>query len=212
MDREAPTQQSRAYTIKLYIFNDRCGIDSTIRTICVRNPPQASFTINQHSSCGPATINLLNTSLPEAARVMITTGLLLTRSPGQPRRGHPFTFVNGKALPQLRHLSCSTRLKIYNPPKRQSNHLHGCPEVYALDSFFIGPPRLRSRRSARFAHNSVAPVANMINCYAPGPFGYQWSFSNGNPSSSNNAAGKCLLLSHWNLPVQLIVTDSSCML
>ena len=50
------------YTIKIYAANERCGIDSTITTVCVRSLPQASFTMSRPYSCGPAAVDFTNTS------------------------------------------------------------------------------------------------------------------------------------------------------
>ncbi len=50
------------YTVKLYVFNDKCGLDSTVKVICVRTPPSAQFTMNRNSSCGPGTAQFTNTS------------------------------------------------------------------------------------------------------------------------------------------------------
>jgi PKD repeat protein len=207
------------YTIKLYIFNDRCGIDSTIRTICVRNPPQASFTINQHNSCGPATINLLNTSPPGGCQGDDYNWTITYSDPQgcAPGSETPFTFVNGSSVSSASPTVLFSKIGKYiiRQTVKATNSPYGCPEVYALDSFFIkGPPRSSiAPINAICANNSIAPVANIINCYAPGPFGYQWNFSNGSPSSSNNVVpGNIFYSSTGTFQVQLIVTDSSCML
>jgi hypothetical protein len=50
------------YTVKLYIFNDKCGLDSTVKVICVRNAPDAQFTMNRKSSCGAGSALFTNTS------------------------------------------------------------------------------------------------------------------------------------------------------
>jgi hypothetical protein len=50
------------YTVKLYVFNQRCGIDSTVQTICVRTPPVASFTMSNKSACLSGSTSMTNTS------------------------------------------------------------------------------------------------------------------------------------------------------
>ncbi|WP_315816943.1 hypothetical protein [Paraflavitalea speifideaquila] len=50
------------YTIKIYIANDRCGLDSTQRVICVRNPPQVTFTASTDTLCTPGNVTFTNSS------------------------------------------------------------------------------------------------------------------------------------------------------
>jgi PKD repeat protein len=84
-----------------------------------------------------------------------------------------------------------------------------------LDSFYVkGPPQVSvAPINSICANNTITPTAIVVNCYAPGPFGYQWTFTNGNPTTSANSLPGNIFYSNMGThPVQLIVTDSSCML
>lgn len=207
------------YTIKIYIFNDRCGLDSTTRTICVRNPPQASFTLSQHSSCGPVTVNPGNTSLVGGCQGDDYEWQVTYSDPEgcAPTGGIPYSFVNNtnslSAFPSISFNRVGRyvlRLVV-----RAHNSPYGCPEVFATDTFYVkGRPDASIVPIASICvNNTVAPAASVINCYAPGPFGYQWTFTNGTPATSSSLSpGAILYMGSGTHPVQLIVTDSSCML
>jgi PKD repeat protein len=205
------------YTIKIYIFNDRCGIDSTIRTICVRNPPQAAFTMNQHSSCDPATVNLINTSPVGGCQGDDYNWTIIYTDPESctPVAGNTYIFVNGSnassASPSV--LFSKIGKYIIRLTVKATNSPYGCPEEYALDSFYIkGPPKASIVPiNSICANNSITPMATVVNCYAPGPFGYQWTFTNGSPATSTNLSpGNIFYTNTGTYPVQLIVKDSSC--
>ena len=207
------------YTIKIFVFNDRCGIDSTTSTICVRNPPQAAFTINQHRSCNPVTINLINTSPAGGCQGDDYTWTISYSDPEgcAPASGNPYSFVNGSSATSASPSVFFSMIGKYviRLSVKATNSPYGCPEVYALDSFYIkGPPTASvSSVGPICANSSIIPAATVVNCYAPGPFGYQWTFTNGSPASSTNLLPGAVQYNITGLhPIQLIVTDSSCML
>ena len=207
------------YSIKIYIFNERCGIDSTVRTICVRNPPQAAFTMSQHSSCTPTTVTLVNTSPVGGCQGDDYYWNIIYSDPEgcSPATTGAYSFVNGSyassASPSV--LFNKVGKYVIRLTVKATNAPYGCPEVYAVDSFYIkGPPRASLAPIGPICtNNSIAPSATIVNCYAPGPFGYQWTFTNGNPTASTNQIPGNIQYTNTGLyPVQLIVTDSSCML
>ncbi|MDP4262448.1 MAG: PKD domain-containing protein [Bacteroidota bacterium] len=207
------------YTIKIFIYNDRCGFDSTTRTICVRNPPQSSFTMNQHSSCGPITLNLNNTSSAGGCQGDDYEWQITYSDPQgcAPANIATYSFVNGTTafsafpsvlLSRVGRYAIRLSVKAHNSP-------YGCPEVFSTDTFYIKGPPVASLAaiSPICANNNISPVASVNNCYAPGPFGYQWTFANGNPATSSGASpGNISYSNTGTFPVQLIVTDSSCLL
>lgn len=207
------------YTIKLYIYNDRCGIDSTIRTICVRNPPQASFTMSQHSSCTTTTMNLVNTSGPGGCQGD-DYNWIITYSDPQNCAGpgtNNFVFANGTNANSASPFVTFNKVGKYviRLTVKATNSPYGCPEQDALDSFYVkGPPVASMATISNIcANNSINPSASTNNCYAPGPFGYQWTFTNGTPNgSTNQIPGNIIYTNTGVYPVQLIVIDSSCML
>jgi PKD repeat protein len=205
------------YSIKIYIFNDRCGIDSTIRTICVRNPPQASFTMNQHSSCDPATIDFINTSPPGGCQADDYNWTITYSDPEgcAPPNGNTYSFVNGSSAisgsPSV--LFSKVGKYVIRLTVKAVNSPYGCPEEYAMDSFYVkGPPKASILPiSSICANNNITPITSIVNCYAPGPYGYRWSFTGGSPASSNAPLpGNIFYSSVGTYPIQLIVTDSSC--
>jgi len=207
------------YTVKIYIFNDRCGIDSTTRTICVRNPPQASFTLNQHSTCSPATIHLTNTSPPGGCQGDDYNWTITYSDPQgcATTTDTAYQFVNGTIASSMSPFVQFNRIGKYiiRLSVKATNSPYGCPEEYAVDSFYVkGPPAAAIAPIASIcANNTIGPTSTIINCYAPGPFGYQWSFAGGIPATANSALpGNIFYASTGTYPVQLIVTDSSCML
>jgi PKD repeat protein len=207
------------YTIKIYVFNTRCGLDSTERTICVRNPPQASFTLSQHSSCGPVTINPNNNSPaggcqgddyewqvtysdPEGCAVATATTYSFVNNTNI-NSAFPSIFFN-----KIGRYAIRLVVSAHNSP-------YGCPEVYAFDTFYVKGPPVASVATVGSVcvNNSISPTASVINCYAPGPFGYQWTFTNGNPATSTGfSPGSILYAATGTYPIRLIVTDSSCLL
>ncbi|MBC7948134.1 MAG: PKD domain-containing protein [Chitinophagaceae bacterium] len=207
------------YTIKIYVYNDRCGLDSTMRTICVRNPPQAAFTLAQRSSCGPVTINPVNTSPiggcqgddyqwsvtysdPEGCAV--TTPVTHSFA-GSTNENSAFPSIQ---LHRIGRFIIRLTVSAHNSP-------YGCPDMSVSDTFYIkGPPAVTvSPITSVCVGNNIAPAATHTNCYAPGPFGYQWSFANGTPAISTQLLpGNIQFTTTGSHPIQLIVTDSSCML
>lgn len=207
------------YTIKIYVYNDRCGLDSTSQTICVRNPPQASFSLSQHSSCGPFTISPDNTS-PAGGCQGDDYEWQVTYDDPQgcaPATGSTYSFVNGtgafSAFPSI--LLNRVGRYVIRLIVRAHNSPYGCPPVIATDTFYIKGPPMASVATigSVCVNNAIAPSASVINCYAPGPFGYQWSFTNGSQVVSTLLSpGNIIYANAGTHPVQLIVTDSSCML
>jgi PKD repeat protein len=207
------------YTIKIYIYNDRCGLDSTTRIICVRNPPQSSFTMSRHNSCGPITLNLNNTS-PDGGCQGDDYEWQINYSDPEgcaPASAATYSFVNGTSVFSASPFVLFSKVGRYiiRLSVKAHNSPYGCPEVFATDTFYIkGPPVASVSAMAPIcANNYIAPATIVNNCYAPGPFGYQWTFANGNPAvSTSQSPGNITYTTTGTFPVQLIVTDSSCLL
>lgn len=207
------------YTIRIYVYNDRCGLDSTDRTICVRNPPQASFTLNQHTGCGPLTIHPVNTSPAGGCQGDDYDWQVLYNDPQQcaPPGGAIFSFVNGTSAassnPSI--LLSKTGRYVIKLIVRAHNSPYGCPEVYATDTVYIkGPPVAAMSPVNSVCVNGTINLTGSANtCYAPGPFGYEWQFTNGTPAIATGSAAPPVVYNNaGTFPIQLVVTDSSCML
>ncbi|MGZ8522986.1 MAG: PKD domain-containing protein [Chitinophagaceae bacterium] len=208
------------YTAKIYIGNERCGMDSTITTICVRSAPQASFTMSQRNSCGPVTVDLTNTS-PVNECNPADDEYLWTITYSDPEgcavAGEPtYAFANGTTetskSPSLSFTAAGRY--IIQLLVIATNAGTGCAEGTITDTFYVkGPVKAEvAALPAACVNNSITPTMSFTSCYSTGPFGYQWLFTNGSPASSTDSLPG---LVSFNLPgdqpVQLIVTDSSCM-
>lgn len=206
------------YSIKIYIFNDRCGLDSTTQTICVRNPPQASFTMSADTSCGPTTVNFTNTSAAGGCQgddylwQVTYADPLNCAAPG----GTAYSFTGGTT-----NTSANPSIQ-FNKPGRYTirlavsatNSPYGCPEAVFTRTFVVkGPPTASvDPISAICIANTITPSASFSACYSNGPFGFQWSFPDGFPSSSSGLSpGNILYNTTGNHAIRFIVTDSSCM-
>jgi PKD repeat protein len=206
------------YVIKIYVYNDRCGIDVGIRNICVRNQPQASFTMPQHSSCGPYTVAFNNTSSVGGCQGDSYDWVISYQDPQgcATGSGAGYSFVNGttsaSASPSV--LFSKAGRYIIRLNVRGTNAPYGCPVAVASDTFYVKAPPVVTipPLNTICINNSIAPSATVVTCYAPGPFSYNWTFTNGNPATSTSLSPGSIQYSNpGTYPVQLIVVDSSCM-
>ncbi|MFT3681975.1 MAG: PKD domain-containing protein [Ferruginibacter sp.] len=202
------------YTIRLYIFNDRCGMDSTVRTICVRNPPQAGFTMDNRSACETGTAKFTNTSSSSGAclgdnytwAVSYIDGLGCGGSTGS-----NYDFINGtsssSAEPQIQ----------FNVPGKYIIELtaaavgsNSCTPSTKRDTFTVkGKPKVVIDPIASIcANNTISPTATVSGCYADSVLKYSWTFTNGTPASSVNLnPGQINYTALGTHPIQLTVTS-----
>jgi PKD repeat protein len=209
------------YTVKMYVANDRCGMDSTTTTICIRPIPQASFAMVQHASCGPITFDLTNTSPAVNACNPADDEYLWTIAYSDPEgcaiAGDPtYSFVNGTTetskSPSLSFTAAGRY--IIQLTAKATNAGTACADGIFSDTFYVKGP-LKTAVPALptvCVNNSIAPTVTITNCYSKGPYGYQWSFTNGIPAiSTDSLPGNVSFSIPGTHPIQLIVTDSSCM-
>ncbi|MEO6731600.1 MAG: PKD domain-containing protein [Ferruginibacter sp.] len=201
------------YTIKLYIFNDRCGLDSTTQIICVRNPPQATFTMSNKSSCITGTTAITNTSvsgLCQGDTYNWTVTYQDALGCGTP--GTNYSFTNGtnasSVNPELQFTSPGRYIIRLTTTAIGTNF--SCPTATKIDTFTVkGKPKLTVNPiNSICANNTVSPTAVVSGCYADSALQYNWSFTNGTPASAvlllPGAVSYAVLGNH---PVQLIVTS-----
>ncbi len=207
------------YTIKLYISNFRCGIDSTTRTICVRNPPMATFTKNRDSSCGPGSAIFTNTSGTGGCNGDIYKWNVRFEDPlGCSSNITPeYEFINGtrdtSANPEIR-FNKPGRFIITLTTSAKDATASGCPTATSPPDTFIvkGPPKIPPLNPGTICPNdsinlNITPTA----CYSPGPLSCSWTFTNGTPANSNNCTpGPVIYNTLGNHPITLTVTDASC--
>ncbi len=204
------------YTIKVWVFNERCGYVSTTRTICVRNPPQASFTKNLNRSCGPAVVSFTNTSPTGTCQGdSYQWDVMYDNSQNCPITGATFAFVNGTSANSTSPSISFTRAGRYVIRLTTSavNALNYCQGALAYDTFYVvGPPVATVPVIPGVCiNNSVSPSATVINCYSPGPFTYQWTFTNGSPATSTSLVpGSINYTTNGTHTIQFIVKDENC--
>ncbi len=208
------------YRLKIYIYNDRCGMDSTTETICVRIPPTASFSMDKKSSCGPVTIGMNNTTpLAGCQRDNYNWEVEYSDAAGCGASvGNPFSFANGTKAssknPSFNFIPSGRY--IIKLTVSAANSLLSCPEAIAIDTFYVkAPPKASVSAAAKTlcVNNSINPSAVVSGCYSNGPYGYQWKFVNGFPGFSYDPVpGNISYVISGVHSIQLIVMDSSCML
>lgn len=180
------------YYVKLYVSNSKCGLDTITRTICVRNPPQASFTMSGRTACNTGTTTITNTS-PVGTCGGDTYNWTVTHlDPLACGSGSSFSFINGtnatSANPQFQFNApgeyvVTLTVSAINAP------VLSCPVAIAKDTFTVkGKPKVVINPiSAVCVGNGVNPTATVSACYSTSPLIYSWTFPNGSPISSNNA-------------------------
>lgn len=205
------------YTVKIYVFNDRCGLDSTQQTICVRNPPQANFTSSADTLCSPGNMTFTNTSPTGGCFGEDYAWSVRYDDPQQCNtfQGASFSYQNGttpsSASPVIRFNLAGRYIVRLTVTAR--NATGSCPSVYKDDTFYVkGPPKVSiTPINAVCVSNAIAPAATAAACYAAGPFSYEWTFTNGSPASSTDLIpGNISYNGTGTFPVVLKVTDLSC--
>ena len=205
------------YTVKLYIFNDKCGLDSTMKVICVRKAPDAQFTMNRKSSCGPGSAVFTNTSPANGCqgdnyKWTVTYSDPLGCGNGQ---SPTWQFINGSTLntasPEIQ-FNVPGRYVVQLLVTAQTAGL-ACPESFKEDTFYVKglPNAAINAIGAVCISNGLMPSAITSTCYSPGPMGYQWTFANGTPATSAQLdPGTIQYASTGTFAVLFKVTDSSC--
>ncbi|OQP63542.1 hypothetical protein A3860_24695 [Niastella vici] len=205
------------YTVRLYIFNEKCGLDSTIKVICVRNAPDARFTMSSKTSCGPGSAVFTNTSPVNGCQGDKYTWKVTYSDPlnCSANQSNAWQFLNGSTAntpsPEMQ----------FNVPGQYIIRLTvsaidaglACAESFKEDTFYVkgSPKGTITPINAVCISNGLTPSATASTCYSPGPLGYQWTFTNGTPATSSQLnPGTIQYTSTGTHAVQLKVTDSSC--
>lgn len=205
------------YTIKLYISNLRCGMDSISRVICVRNPPQAFFTMDRKTSCGPGSANFINNSGVGACNGDVYKWNINFDDPLNCSNNYTpaFEFINSSdtsASPQIKFNKPGRFIITLTTTARDA--LPGCqPMNSAPDTFIVkGPPKLTLTPPGTICvGDNITPVAVATPCYSNGPLSCSWTFPGGNIiTSSNCIPGPITYNNTNNYPISITVTDASC--
>ena len=181
---------SGTYTIRMQTGTDRCGTQEIVRTICVRNPPQASFTMDKKFSCGIDTAYITNTS-PSGGCLGDTYNWTVTHTDPagcNTFNGIDYKFVNGtlgvSKNPNIQFLK--TGRYIITLTVNAVNTSFTCaPGVYS-DTFYVkAKPKVNINPiNTVCIGNTISPTASVTNCYGTVPLQYLWTFNSGTPDSA----------------------------
>lgn len=202
------------YTIKLYIGNDRCGIDSTTQTICVRLPPQAAFTMSNRLACDQGATVITNTSPASTCGGDLYNWTVTRLDPQLCGSGGSFTFINGtnasSANPQIQFtgggryvITLTTSAALATPIS--------CPPAIARDTFTVRtrPRVVINPITAVCVNNTISPTAVIATCYDTSAITYNWTFTGGTPGSSTTVVpGAVNYVTAGSYPVILEATNS----
>jgi gliding motility-associated-like protein len=178
------------YVVKMYVGTDRCGYDSITTTICVRNPPKASFTMNKKSSCGIDTAMFTNTSPVGGCQGDNYNWSVAYSDPSNcsTGTGSSSSFVNNTTT-----TSKDPYIRFSKPGRyiitltvSANNTSFTCQPGKFTDTFYVKdkPKSKINPINAVCVGNTISPTAAVANCYGTDPLTYAWTFNNGSPSSS----------------------------
>lgn len=201
------------YTVTIYVFNDRCGMDSTTQDICVRNPPVANFTASTLSVCESGSAVFTNTS---PAALCLGDSYEWTVDYIDPlgcgNAGTNYSFINGTS-------STSTNAEIqFVVPGKYAVTLTtsaigtngSCTPGTKTDTFVVkGKPKVTIDPPGSICVATTAsPTATVSGCYGENALQYAWTFINGNPSSSTNEIPGAVTYNQvGTFPIQLTATN-----
>jgi PKD repeat protein len=201
------------YTSTIYVFNERCGIDSTTQEICVRNPPVANFTMSSTAVCESGSAVFTNTSpaaLCQGDSYEWTVDYIDPLGCGS--AGTNYGFINGTS-------STSTNAEIlFAVPGKYAVTLTtsaigsngSCTPAVKTDTFTVkGKPKVAIDPIGSICvSTNTSPSAAISGCYGDNALQYAWSFINGSPSSSTAAVPGFITYNQTGtFPVQLTVTN-----
>lgn len=202
--------QVGTYRVKIYAANDLCGVDSTEQEICVRNPPTASFVMDKKNGCAPAEISINNTS-PEGTCGGERYSWIISYADLQNCGStNGATFING-----TNSASKSPQIRFANPGRyiielQVFTRASGCLPAVFRDTFFaVAKPKVDlGSITGLCAGNQLTPQATVSNCYGIGNPTYLWTFTGGQPASSDQAVPPAISYNaNGSFPVTLAVTN-----
>jgi gliding motility-associated-like protein len=198
------------YTIKLYVSNDLCGSDSITKTICVRTPPTASFTMNKREGCAPDTAIITNTSPIGSCGGETYNWSVAYQDVQNCGTIAGYSFVNGTSSSTRNAAIRFTQPGRYIITLTEAAIATGCTSPTFRDTFYVkAKPRvIINTISAVCIGNAISPKATVSNCYSNQVPTYNWTFTNGTPpSSTDSVPGPIQFGAVGNYPVSLSVEN-----
>lgn len=173
------------YIAKLSASNG-CGTDSITKTICVRTPPTAAFTMDKREGCAPDTVNITNTS-PFGTCGGETYGWQIAHTDVQNCGTSSGAAFIGGTGPSTR----DAKIRFTMPGRyvitlTETATATSCTPAIFRDTFYVkAKPRITlSNLTAVCVGNPVFPVATVSNCYSSQTPAYNWTFTNGTPATA----------------------------
>jgi gliding motility-associated-like protein len=198
------------YNITLYITNTKCGLDQVTQTICVRNIPEAAFTVDALTQCGSDTVTLKNTSIAggcsgDSYKWNVTTvqddcaptdvPQFVNRTTDSTASPDVWLKKPGKYAIQLQSFALHTGNTCFNK---------------TADTIIIkGKPTVSINTiPAICVNSSITPIATVQDCYSDKEPTYKWTFINASIKDTNVLNPGAILYTKAGLqPVQLSVTN-----
>jgi len=170
------------YTIKLYISDEKCSLDSITKTICVQGKPKAAFAIlaSDNSKCFTDTLTFQN--LTKAATCGANQYLWTIRyhdSLNCTERKRP-VYVSGS------NTSAQPAVSLNSPGiyeiKLKASLNSECYDTTVLAWAVKGLPRvLIHAPDSICTDNDIKPLADTNNCYASSAMNYSWRLPGASP-------------------------------
>ncbi|OLY90697.1 gliding motility-associated C-terminal domain-containing protein [Cnuella takakiae] len=201
------------YTIKLKTGNPLCGTQEVTKTICVNEPPVASFTLDNTIGCGPLAVATTNTSgspLCGTYRYLWTVTYSNPQNCGTSGSGYSFTgnTSNGSVSPQFSFVNpgeYTIGLQVINPGGLCTS------AVFTRTVTVKDKPRVSIGAIANICQNgSISPAAAINNCYGTSPLTYAWSFAGGAPASAATATPGSIQYSGTGQQTVVLTVGNEC--
>ncbi len=198
--------------VKVYAGNDRCGINLFTKTICVREPPAASFIAEKKSGCAPNSVTFTNTS-PAATCQGDNYRWDVTYNDVQNcGNATGYSFIKGTGITSkdaVLKFSSAGRYIIKLTVSDKANSFTCAPSVFQDTVFIKAKPKvILNPLGAICVGNTISPAVSANSCYSSNPATYAWTFAGGDPLTSDQAApGNILYNATGNFPVTLAVTN-----
>lgn len=177
------------YTIKQYIGNGTCNIDSIVKSVCVSRPSTAAFTLNTRQGCPNNTIFKTTNTTPPATGPCGGESYLWTITPiNRPgcKSGNIFTFENNTSTTS-KDIELSFEEKGLYEIRLVSRLSPGSPcftEFIDTVGIYDKPDASISTLAEICAGDPLSPKAVLNDCLPNRFQTYRWKFVNGTPTTA----------------------------
>jgi PKD repeat protein len=171
------------YTITLTGTNVTCGSNTITRVICIENPPVVNYVISQSTGCVPFTSQVINSStIANTCSVSRAWSVTFNGNSCNSSTGS-FSYVGGTSASSL-----APNFQFNSPGTYTIQYAitNSCGTFTSTKSITAqGPPQISMNSlSTICAGQSANPAATFNSCYETIDT-YNWTFSNGTPSTSS---------------------------